>query len=112
MEFLLLKIFLKLFLIIWIRFDLSEGLDFGYKFLGWLLYDDSYIQTVCFAEGDFSSLSGVWKIFKNNLFSFLLLFPKIYGGIEEVSLMGMVKGLNKNRELSWGIFSTLEDSNE
>jgi len=47
----------------------------------------------------FSSLSVPWKIFEYNSFSFLLLIPKFSGGIEEVSLMRMLKGLNEGGQL-------------
>ena len=53
----------------------------------------------------------LWKLF-GNLFSFLLLFPKFSRGIERVSLMGTLNGLNKRGELVGGISSTLMDFNE
>ena len=40
------------------------------------------------------------------------MFPKSFVGIKGVSLMGILKGLNKGGELTWGISSTLIDSRE
>ena len=40
------------------------------------------------------------------------MFPKSFVGIKGVSLMSMLKGLNKGGELIWGISLTLMDFNE
>ena len=83
---------LELLLISRVRLDLSEELNFGFKFLGWLWWDDSWIQDVCFSEVGLTRISETWKILGNNSFYFLLLSPKFFGGIEEASLMGTLNG--------------------
>ena len=56
--------------------------------------------------------SNLWKLFGNNLFSFLLLFLKFSEGTEGVPLMGTFNGLNKGGELVEGISSTVIGFNE
>jgi len=47
----------------------------------------------------FSSFLIAWKNFWNNLISLLPLFPNFVVEIERISLLGLLKGLNRRGEL-------------